>query len=222
MASADGIEGDTVSFDASRISKKEVLVVHIYSGGLLMCAPLVVLSDFSGTTDPENAVSTATATLNQFSNRPKPPQASAKGKATQNLLFAIALGMFALLPVSNMKVWQASAVPVQTVDEERIWCAIAERFYYWDRHTGASRWSWKSIDKRAGRVGDGGSAGRGARVGVEVVLGRRALHTRRHAKSANAYFCCRRGLHWMVAVPISRPSVQASYFVYQRPAPQDL
>ena len=115
-------------------------MVHVDSCKKLISAPLCVLSDFSGTTDPINATNTATSTLNPTPNNPKPPKTAPQGKATQTLLFALAGAIFAIFPVATLAPWQASFVHAQCIDEQRVWSDADKRWYYYNRHTKLSRW----------------------------------------------------------------------------------
>ena len=55
-AAAQGFHGDTVAFDASRASCKELLLVHMLCNAVLVCAPAQVLSDQPAAHSPAAAL----------------------------------------------------------------------------------------------------------------------------------------------------------------------
>ena len=50
------VASDPVAFDASRVSSKECLAVHVFSGNKFICAPVGILADQPAVVDAERSL----------------------------------------------------------------------------------------------------------------------------------------------------------------------
>ena len=66
-----GVAGDFIYWDASRVSSKEVLLIHVWAANQFVCAPLQVLPDQSSVHSPAEAVDNVAKVILPLSKKPR-------------------------------------------------------------------------------------------------------------------------------------------------------
>ena len=135
------VAADFVCFDASRVSYKEVLLVHLWSSGLLACAPLQVLADLAGTHHKAEAMSNAMQVMLPIQGAASPVKPRAKpGESTQALFYAIVQSVLTIFPVENFSAWATSYISIPSINDERCFDSHEGHFFYWNKETHKSQW----------------------------------------------------------------------------------
>ena len=126
--------GVALSFDASRVCKREAMVCHLQVGSLMVAAPLQFLADLDAVQDPRSALNVAAAAASRLKVRAL-PQARAKTKA---YFIALLYVLHLLMPFGSACPWSASAPVVCPPGGMRLDGRLGP--YVCDNRAGSTRW----------------------------------------------------------------------------------
>ena len=101
------IEGDGIIEDGSRVAKKDVLNVHLDSGGLYSAGAHQRLSNQVAAHDPGPAIERAGRVIRTRKKERKP-----QGRHAKMFMYAVIQAACIAYPTSNMAPWIASRIPI--------------------------------------------------------------------------------------------------------------
>jgi hypothetical protein len=99
-----GIGGEIVLYDASRVSSLEVLLVHIWSKGIYIVAPLQILPDAASTLFPSQAAASMTKVVLEG----KGSSRKTLGESTRLYAISVWNSLRSVLPPSTSRSWTRS------------------------------------------------------------------------------------------------------------------
>jgi len=136
-ASPVNVAGDFLLFDASRVSSKEVLLVHIFSSGVYVCAPLQILPDQAAAHDPAAAMGNLASVLSKEKRKRTRRRA---GEATQSLMCAVAQAALTVLPVKSLSVWCPSNRGQAVEGGQRVRHDLSGQHFDWESEGKTAQW----------------------------------------------------------------------------------
>ena len=143
---------DVVTFDASRVSCKEVLAIEILSDNLLVIPPIAILLDAHAATDPAGSLQNVAKALQGKQQRKKKPPKRPAGTATKLLCHAVFWSLLQVCPFRNTEIWSAG-----TTDNHRQHLRLFDddkgQYYNFDPDSHRSHWVlheslWSSVGNR--------------------------------------------------------------------------
>jgi hypothetical protein len=130
------IVSDRLAFDMSRVSCKEVMLVHIWSDGILCNLPLQIMPDQASVHD-DDVFGRLQRSLVQTST-PGRKKVSKRNDATRTTLLALCHSMFAVMPFRSLKPYLPASADTPT--GHRLWSDEKRAFYNWCPVTHRSSW----------------------------------------------------------------------------------
>lgn len=128
------IEGDCLMFDASRVSAKEVCVVHLFSEGTLYACPIQILPDSPARLSRNRAQSLVIDVLRGKSLARKRP-----GESTRSYGAAVFNSLRHILPFKTFGIYQASSLDHPGLGD-RSWSEPCKAFFRWSPTSRVSTW----------------------------------------------------------------------------------
>ena len=154
------IFGDVVSFDASRVSCTEVLLISVFSHDCLGWLPLQILPDQHRLLTPVSKsmelldmgaramaadASASSSTKSPWSQLKKLASASSgTGVAAKAYLVAVLHALFTIFPFASIDPWKPTVAVVPSAQHERRLCDETSVHWYWDPQSGSASWSLPS------------------------------------------------------------------------------
>eukprot|EP00959_Pyramimonas_sp_CCMP1952_P369592 7741374-Pyramimonas_sp.AAC.1 len=143
---------DVVTFDASRVSSKEVLGIHILSHGSFVVAPLSVLADQSASLDVETTIKKLSDAVSKAEAKStgKSKMGNPVGTTTKLTCLALFWSLFQIMPFRDTGAWTPSVLDWPSSSTTRCYDENAEQFFNWNRVSGSSSWAlppsiWPSV-----------------------------------------------------------------------------
>ena len=130
----DKISGDAVLFDASRVARKELLLVKVFSCGMLSSAPLQILPDQGAKHGAATAVDSAAKVV----AGERPTKIARVGEAAFSECVGVVHSALAVLPFKTWQVYAPSSSCRQLLGDQRVTCESTGFDYIWRPASGTS------------------------------------------------------------------------------------
>ena len=133
-------QADCVMSDASRCAKKECVLVHLASCGLLCAPPLQVLPDQAKVQEPQAAMERVTKVLTSARPSRTPKEDKPELEPTKLLGVAITQAVLAVMPFKTFAVYAPSSVPMPQPGVEKQWSLSQQQWYFWNPEEHSATW----------------------------------------------------------------------------------
>ena len=138
---------DAVMADASRCAKKETVLIHLATHGMLCTPPLQILPDQVKSVDADAAMENAALVL----TKSRPARGAKDDKpqleATRNYGLAIVHSLLAVLPYQDFSVYIPSALEFLTPGQKKVMAPAQQQWFYWDGQSPGHTSRWALCDE---------------------------------------------------------------------------